>query len=104
MGGGTRGERAPVGGIMPIFLHANQNFRLPEDTSAPVIMIGPGTGIAPFRAFLEERQATGQTGKNWLFFGEQREKLDFLYREQFLAMQKDGVLPRLDTVFSRHQA
>jgi len=70
----------------------------------PVIMIGPGTGIAPFRAFLEERQATGQTGDNWLFFGEQREKMDFLYREQFQAMHKDGVLKRLDTAFSRDQA
>jgi sulfite reductase (NADPH) flavoprotein alpha-component len=101
---GQLGERALVGTKMPLFLHDNANFRLPEDTSAPVIMIGPGTGVAPFRAFLEERQATGQTGDNWLFFGDQREKLDFLYREQFLAMQKDGVLTRLDTAFSRDQA
>jgi sulfite reductase (NADPH) flavoprotein alpha-component len=101
---GQLGERADVGTRMPIFLHDNANFRLPEDTSAPVIMIGPGTGIAPFRAFLEERQATGQTGDNWLFFGEQRERLDYLYREQFLAMHKDGVLTRLDTAFSRDQA
>ncbi len=101
---GHLGERAPVGATMPIFLHSNQNFRLPEDMSAPVIMIGPGTGIAPFRAFLEERQATGQTGDNWLFFGEQREALDFLYKDQFLAMQRDGVLTRLDTAFSRDQA
>jgi len=101
---GQLGDRADVGTTMPIFLHSNANFRMPADTSTPVIMIGPGTGIAPFRAFLEERQATGQTGDNWLFFGEQREKLDFLYREQFLAMQKDGVLTRLDTAFSRDQA
>ena len=101
---GHLGDRAPVGTTMPIFLHANQNFRLPEDPSMPVIMIGPGTGIAPFRAFLEERQATGQAGENWLFFGEQREKLDFLYKDQFLAMQQDGVLTRLDTAFSRDQA
>jgi sulfite reductase (NADPH) flavoprotein alpha-component len=100
---GQLGERAAVGARLPIFLHANGNFRLPEDTSAPVIMIGPGTGVAPFRAFLEERQATGQTGDNWLFFGDQREKLDFLYRDQFHAMQKDGVLTRLDTAFSRDQ-
>jgi sulfite reductase (NADPH) flavoprotein alpha-component len=90
--------------MMPIFLHSNANFRLPEDTSAPVIMIGPGTGIAPFRAFLEERQATGQPGDNWLFFGEQREKMDFLYKDQLLGMVKDGVLKRLDTAFSRDQA
>ena len=101
---GQLGDRAKVGTKLPIFLHSNANFRMPEDTSAPVIMIGPGTGIAPFRAFLEERQATGQKGQNWLFFGEQREKLDYLYREQFLAMQKDGVLTRLDTAFSRDQA
>jgi sulfite reductase (NADPH) flavoprotein alpha-component len=101
---GQLGARADVGTKMPIFLHDNANFRLPESTSAPVIMIGPGTGVAPFRAFLEERQATGQPGENWLFFGEQREKLDYLYREQFLAMHRDGVLKRLDTAFSRDQA
>ena len=67
-------------------------------------MIGPGTGIAPFRAFLEERQATGATGDNWLFFGEQREKMDFLYKEQLQGMVKDGVLTHLDTAFSRDQA
>jgi sulfite reductase (NADPH) flavoprotein alpha-component len=100
---GHLGERAPVGSTLPIFLHANQFFRLPEDTSAPVIMIGPGTGVAPFRAFLEHRQAKGETGDNWLFFGEQREKLDFLYRDEFLAMKRDGVLTRLDTAFSRDQ-
>jgi sulfite reductase (NADPH) flavoprotein alpha-component len=101
---GQLGDRAEVGTRLPIFLHSNVNFRMPEDTSAPVIMIGPGTGIAPFRAFLEERQATGQKGQNWLFFGEQREKLDYLYREQFQAMHRDGVLTRLDTAFSRDQA
>jgi sulfite reductase (NADPH) flavoprotein alpha-component len=101
---GHMGERAPVGGTFPIFLHSNASFRLPEDTSKPVIMIGPGTGIAPFRAFLEERQATGQSGNNWLFFGEQRAALDFLYKDQFQAMHKDGVLTRLDTAFSRDQA
>jgi sulfite reductase (NADPH) flavoprotein alpha-component len=101
---GHLGDRAGEGTTMPIFLHSNANFRLPEDTSMPVIMIGPGTGIAPFRAFLEERQATGQKGDNWLFFGEQRKKMDFLYQEQFEAMEKDGVLTRLDTAFSRDQA
>jgi sulfite reductase (NADPH) flavoprotein alpha-component len=97
------GERSPVGSTLPIFLHANGNFRLPEDTSAPVIMVGPGTGIAPFRAFLEERQAKGETGKNWLFFGDQRKKLDYLYQEQLEAMHNDGVLTHLDTAFSRDQ-
>jgi sulfite reductase (NADPH) flavoprotein alpha-component len=101
---GQLGDRAAVGTRFPIFLHSNANFRLPEDTSMPVIMIGPGTGVAPFRAFLEERQATGQTGDNWLFFGEQRAALDFLYKDQFEAMHKDGVLTHLDTAFSRDQA
>jgi sulfite reductase (NADPH) flavoprotein alpha-component len=101
---GHLGERAPVGATMPIFLHANGNFRLPEDTTAPVIMVGPGTGIAPFRAFLEERKAKGETGPNWLFFGEQRAALDFLYKDELLAMHKDGVLTHLDTAFSRDQA
>ena len=101
---GHLGERAPLGGTMPIFLHANGNFRLPEDASAPVIMVGPGTGIAPFRAFLEERQVTGATGKNWLFFGEQRRALDFLYKDELEGMHRDGVLTRLDTAFSRDQA
>ena len=101
---GHLGERAPVGTAMPIFLHANGMFRLPEDASVPVIMIGPGTGIAPFRAFLEERMATGATGHNWLFFGEQRRALDFLYQNELEAMHRDGVLTRLDTAFSRDQA
>ncbi len=101
---GHLGERAPVGATMPIFLHANGLFRLPEDTAAPVIMIGPGTGIAPFRAFLEERMATGAKGRNWLFFGEQRRALDFLYKDELEAMHRDGVLTRLDTAFSRDQA
>jgi sulfite reductase (NADPH) flavoprotein alpha-component len=100
---GHLGERAPVGATLPIFLHENKAFRLPEDTSAPVIMIGPGTGIAPFRAFLEERQATGQKGQNWLFFGEQRSVSDYLYKDQFLGMQKDGLLTHLHTAFSRDQ-
>jgi sulfite reductase (NADPH) flavoprotein alpha-component len=100
---GHLGERAPQGGTMPIFLHENNAFRLPEDTDAPVIMIGPGTGIAPFRAFLEHRQALGQTGDMWLFFGEQRRVSDFLYEKQFEELQQQGVLTRMDTAFSRDQ-
>jgi sulfite reductase (NADPH) flavoprotein alpha-component len=100
---GHIGDRAGEGRTLPIFLHSNANFRLPEDTSAPVIMVGPGTGIAPFRAFLEERQATGQPGDNWLFFGEQREKMDFLYKDELLGMSKNGTLKHLHTAFSRDQ-
>ncbi|ADV81952.1 diflavin oxidoreductase [Terriglobus saanensis] len=101
---GHLGERADVGVTMPIFLHANQNFRLPEDTNAPVIMVGPGTGIAPFRSYLQHRQAEGHKGDNWLFFGEQRRASDFLYREELEGMHADGFLTRLDTAFSRDQA
>ncbi len=101
---GHLGERAPVGETLPIFLHSNQNFRLPDVTDAPVIMVGPGTGIAPFRAFLQHREANGHTGQNWLFFGEQRQSSDFLYRDEFHAMLADGTLTRLDTAFSRDQA
>ena len=101
---GQLGERAHVGGVLPIFLTANQNFKLPEDDSAPVIMVGPGTGVAPFRAFLEERQARGAGGDNWLIFGDQRKTSDFLYEDQWAAMQADGTLTRLDTAFSRDQA
>ena len=101
---GQLGERAQVGAVLPIFLTANQNFKLPEDNSAPVIMVGPGTGIAPFRAFLEERQAKGASGDNWLFFGDQHQASDFIYQEQLAAMQADGTLTRLDTAFSRDQA
>ncbi len=101
---GQLGERAEVGTKLPVFLHSNQNFRLPEDNSLPVIMVGPGTGVAPFRAFLEHREAIGATGHNWLFFGDQRRNSDFLYEDQFLALQHDGILTRLDTAFSRDQA
>ena len=100
---GHLGERAYEGAMMPIFLHANANFRLPDDSAAPVIMVGPGTGVAPFRAFLEHRQAYGHTGDNWLFFGEQRQASDFLYKDEFQSMQSDGTLTRLDTAFSRDQ-
>ena len=101
---GHLGERADTGTKMPIFLHANANFRLPEDTNTPVIMVGPGTGVAPFRAFLQHRQAHGHKGDNWLFFGEQRSASDFLYKEEFQAMQADGTLTRLETAFSRDQS
>jgi Sulfite reductase, alpha subunit (flavoprotein) len=87
-----------------VFVHANRAFRPPVNLDAPMIMVGPGTGIAPFRAFLEERRATGAKGKNWLFFGDQRAATDFLYREELDAMSREGVLTRLDTAFSRDQA
>lgn len=96
-------DRLTVGGATGVFVHTANHFRLPSDSTRPVIMIGPGTGIAPFRAFLEERQAIGATGKNWLFFGDQRRVTDFLYHDQIIAWLKDGHLARLDTAFSRDQ-
>jgi sulfite reductase (NADPH) flavoprotein alpha-component len=89
---------------VPVFMQHSHGFRLPEGGNAPVIMVGPGTGIAPFRAFLEERRATGATGKNWLFFGDQQRAFDFLYEEEFTAWQQDGSLTRLELAFSRDQA
>ncbi|MGI4793221.1 MAG: molybdopterin-dependent oxidoreductase [Janthinobacterium lividum] len=88
---------------IPIFLQKSPNFRPPKDPSLPMIMVGPGTGVAPFRAFLQERQAIGASGRNWLFFGEQREATDFYYRDEFKTMQAQGYLHRLDTAFSRDQ-
>jgi sulfite reductase (NADPH) flavoprotein alpha-component len=88
---------------LPVHVHSSPGFRLPADDDRPVIMIGPGTGIAPFRAFLEERRAIGAKGRNWLFFGDQCKAHDFLYREELEAMLADGILTRLDTAFSRDQ-
>ncbi|MFC5049517.1 sulfite reductase subunit alpha [Rubritalea spongiae] len=86
-----------------VFVHANKAFRPPSDASAPMIMVGPGTGIAPFRAFLEEREATQADGKNWLFFGNPHASIDFLYQDQLSQLQKDGYLHQLCTAFSRDQ-
>lgn len=86
-----------------VFVHHNNAFRLPADGNVPVIMVGPGTGIAPFRAFLEERKATGAKGKNWLFFGNPHQASDFLYEDELEAFQKDGTLSRMDLAWSRDQ-
>lgn len=94
-------DRATVSDRLPIFIQPNKKFKLPSDSDAPIIMIGPGTGIAPFRGFLHERRALGHKGRNWLFFGERSAATDYLYREELEAMQADGHLTRLDTAFSR---
>ena len=91
------------GGTMPVFIHSAKHFRQPEDTSVPLIMVGPGTGIAPFRAFLQEREVLGAPGKSWLFFGDRNRATDFLYEEEIKAWRGKGVLHRLDTAFSRDQ-
>lgn len=87
-----------------IFIQKAPAFRPPKDFAAPMIMVGPGTGVAPFRAFLQERLASGATGHNWLFFGEQSINTDFYYRDELKEFQRQGVLHRLDTAFSRDQA
>ncbi len=96
-------DRLPLGETTGIYFHAANHFRLPTDLTKPVIMVGPGTGIAPFRAFLEEREATMAPGKNWLFFGDQKRSTDFLYHDQIIAWVQSGHLTRLDTAFSRDQ-
>ncbi len=88
---------------VPVYVHENKNFRLPQDPQAPMIMIGPGTGVAPFRAFVEEREIHGAGGANWLFFGDQHFTTDFLYQTEWQKFHKDGVLTRLDVAFSRDQ-
>ena len=92
-----------VGERVPCYLHPNKNFKLPEDPSIPIIMVGPGTGIAPFRAFVEERRVTGATGKNWLFFGDRSQKTDYLYENEWESYQNDGILNDLDLAWSRDQ-
>ncbi|HEX3817755.1 MAG TPA: sulfite reductase subunit alpha [Chthoniobacterales bacterium] len=83
---------------------SKSKFHLPEDADAPIIMVGPGTGVAPFRAFLQERQVTGARGKTWLFFGAQREASDYFYKDDFDKFRTDGILTRIETAFSRDQA
>jgi sulfite reductase (NADPH) flavoprotein alpha-component len=95
-----RADNVPV----PVFPSIAKHFHLPDDPSLPIIMIGPGTGVAPFRAYLQERRATGATGKNWLFFGAQHESCDFAYGDEFEAFKKEGHLTRLDCAWSRDQA
>lgn len=96
-------ERVRRGEKPAIFISPNKSFRVPANSSAPLIMVGPGTGIAPFRAFLQERQATGAQGKNWLFFGDQHQEHDFIYQDELLAWRDNGLLTRLDLAFSRDQ-
>jgi sulfite reductase (NADPH) flavoprotein alpha-component len=95
---------ARPGDVIPVFVQKSHGFGPPADDGAAAIMVGPGTGIAPFRAFLEEREARGAKGKNWLFFGDQKRSVDFLYEDQIMDWQRRGVLHRLDLAFSRDQA
>lgn len=96
-------DQVAVGDAVKVYLHENKNFRLPESDDTPIIMIGPGTGIAPFRAFVEERAAREAKGKNWLFFGDQHFTYDFLYQLEWIDYLEEGVLTELSTAFSRDQ-
>jgi sulfite reductase (NADPH) flavoprotein alpha-component len=89
---------------VPVFVQKSAHFRPPHGSETPMIMVGPGTGVAPFRGFLHERRARGDTGRNWLFFGEQHAASDFYYRDELESMRDSGVLTRLDVAFSRDQA
>ncbi|MBJ9618156.1 bifunctional nitrate reductase/sulfite reductase flavoprotein subunit alpha [Burkholderia multivorans] len=91
-------------GRVPVFVQKSAHFRPPVNGDVPIVMVGPGTGIAPFRGFLHERQACGARGRNWLFFGEQHAQTDFYYRDELTAMRDSGFLTRLDLAFSRDQA
>ena len=95
---------AKPGDVVPVFVQKSHGFAPPADDDLPAIMIGPGTGVAPFRAFLEEREARGAKGANWLFFGEQKRATDFLYEDQIVDWQRRGVLKKLDLAFSRDQS
>jgi sulfite reductase (NADPH) flavoprotein alpha-component len=97
-------DRAVPGDTVPVFIQKAHAFGIPKDHTAPMIMIGPGTGVAPFRAFLQERRALGATGRNWLFFGDQRQASDFLYEDEITGSHRGGFLTELDLAFSRDQA
>lgn len=94
-------ERLQPGDTLPVYIQHNQNFKLPQDPDTPIIMIGPGTGIAPFRSFMQEREEMGANGKSWLFFGDQHFVTDFLYQTEWQKWLKDGVLTKMDVAFSR---
>ena len=93
--------RVSPGDKIKVYVQKAQHFALPPDPKTPIIMVGPGTGVAPFRAFLQERQATKAPGRNWLFFGHQRSNYDFFYEEELVAMRSAGLLTRLTLAWSR---
>jgi sulfite reductase (NADPH) flavoprotein alpha-component len=97
-------ERVNEGDTLPVFIQANKHFHLPESHDTDIIMVGPGTGIAPFRSFIQERTVNKGTGRSWLFFGDQHAASDFLYQDELEKYQQDGVLTKLDTAFSRDGA
>lgn len=97
-------ERLQPGDTVPVYIQHNENFKLPENPETPIIMVGPGTGAAPFRSFMQEREEIGAEGKSWMFFGDQHFVTDFLYQTEWQKWLKDGVLTRMDVAFSRDTA
>ncbi|HVW18282.1 MAG TPA: assimilatory sulfite reductase (NADPH) flavoprotein subunit [Solirubrobacteraceae bacterium] len=89
---------------VPVYVHSNEHFQLPDDDDTPLVLIGAGTGVAPYRAFMQEREARGATGRSWLFFGERNFRSDFLYQVEWQALLKAGTLSRLDLAFSRDRS
>lgn len=97
-------DRLQSGDSVPIYIQHNDNFKLPANPETPIIMVGPGTGVAPFRSFMQEREETGTEGKSWMFFGDQHFVTDFLYQTEWQKWLKDGVLTKMDVAFSRDTA
>jgi len=104
IGSGFLADHVEPGGTVRVFPVPNRSFRLPEDPSTPIIMVGPGVGVAPFRSFLAERAQHAPCGPAWLFYGDQHEATDFSYREEWEQFLEEGTLTRIDTAFSRDQA
>lgn len=100
---GLLADRADIDTVLPVYIQNNQHFRLPT-TDAPILMIGAGTGVAPYRAFLQDREAKAISGKSWLFFGERNFRTDFLYQTEWQGWLRDGTLTRMDVAFSRDRA
>jgi sulfite reductase (NADPH) flavoprotein alpha-component len=101
---GYLAERVKPGDKVAVWIEPNSTFRLPADSNTPIVLIGAGTGIAPFRAFLQSRASTGASGKNWVFFGNRNARLDFSYQSEWLGWRKQGLLSRMDVAFSRDGA
>src|SRR5690606_16201110 len=97
-------DRLEVDDKVKIFVDKNTRFKLPDNPDAPIIMVGPGTGVAPFRAFMQQREITGKKCPSWLFFGDRNFTTDFLYQTEWQQYLKEGVLTKFDVAFSRDQA
>src|SRR5690606_17225043 len=94
-------ETLQPGGSVPVYVQQNDNFRLPQDAATPIIMIGAGTGVAPYRSFMQHREVLGVIGRSWLFFGERNFRSDFLYQTEWQDWHRSGALGRIDLAFSR---